>query len=113
MGGHPSADELLDAMEGSGASVSRATVFNALDDLTDARLVMRAGAGPGAARYEAATELHHHFVCRECGSVADVPCHGPATCLDPADIDGVVEESQVVFRGICRSCLDKQVAHLR
>jgi len=94
-------------MEAMGVSVSRATVFNALDDLTDAGLVMRAGAGPGAARYEAAAELHHHFVCRECGSVSDVPCHGPATCLDPADIDGVVEDSQVIFQGICRSCLER------
>ncbi len=67
---------------------------------------MRADAGPGAVRYELATEFHHHFVCTACGSVADVPCSDPAAqCLEPVAIGGRVESTQVVYRGICSDCL--------
>ena len=89
-----------------GQRVSRATVFNALDDLTAAGIVMRAVAGPGAVRYELATQAHHHFVCSRCGAVADVPqTSTPALAITPTGIEGVVEDTQVVYRGVCASCL--------
>lgn len=105
MGGHRTTDEVAGAVEESGEHISRATVFNVLDDLTRVDLVMRADRGPGPAIYEAADTWHHHFVCRECGAVIDVPCVvGSKPCLD-ADIPGaVIDEAQIIFRGLCPSC---------
>lgn len=54
-----------------------------LDDLVATGLVMLADAGPGRALYEVATEWHHHFVCRRCQRVIDVPCEaGSRPCLE-------------------------------
>lgn len=65
--------------------------------------VMRADAGPGAAVYEASDAWHHHFVCRVCGGIEDVPClKGRKPCLEPPPtLGGTVDEAQVIFRGVC------------
>ena len=103
---HPTADEVFAAIPDRGVTVSRATVFNVLDDLAAAELVMRADAGPGAARYEIATTFHHHFVCRSCGMVVDVPCvDSSPLCVDPGLVDGQVDNAQIIFRGTCARCL--------
>ena len=105
-GGHRTADEIAGLIADSGQRLPRASVYNVLDDLSGVDLVMRADRGPGTAIYEVADTWHHHFVCRECGEVADVPCAiGSKPCLD-ADLPGaVIDEAQIIFRGTCASCV--------
>lgn len=112
LGGHRSADDLTADLRRAGGTVSRMSVYNALAALLEAGLVMRADAGPGRALYEAGDTWHHHFVCRRCGRVFDVPCaRGRKPCLDlPAGL-GRADEAQVVFRGICRECARRRPPH--
>ncbi|MDX2467452.1 MAG: Fur family transcriptional regulator [Acidimicrobiia bacterium] len=106
-GGHQTADEVSRVLAGRGTVVSRATVFNALDDLTRAGLVMVADAGPGATRYESADVWHHHFVCISCGAISDVACRDDSPrCVDTTGVEGQVDEVQVIFRGTCSACLE-------
>ncbi len=106
-GGHRTADEVAGLVADIGQRLPRASIYNVLDDLTRVDLVMRADRGPGSAIYEVADTWHHHFVCRQCGAVTDVPCAvGSKPCLD-ADVPGaVVDEAQIIFRGVCASCAD-------
>ncbi len=106
-GGHHTADEVTGLLFDSGRRLPRASVYNVLDDLSRVDLVMRADRGPGTAIYEVADTWHHHFVCRTCGDVTDVPCAiGSKPCLD-ADLPGaVIDEAQIIFRGFCASCAD-------
>ena len=107
LGGHQTADEVAAALAGNGTMVSRATVFNALDDLTRADLVMVADAGPGATRYESADAWHHHFVCSSCGAISDVACPDDSPlCVDSTGVEGEVDDVQVIFRGTCPTCLE-------
>ncbi len=107
LGGHRSADELMSALRKRGEKLSRASVFNVLRVLSQHGLIMLTDAGPGRALYEAADEWHHHFVCRQCGEITDVPCAvGSKPCLD-ANLPGpgyIVDEAQVIFRGLCPTC---------
>lgn len=107
LGGHHSADDLAQRLEAEGTGMSRASVFNVLNDLSSAGLIMLSDAGPGRAFYEASEKWHHHFVCRGCGEIFDVPCaKGRKPCLMP-DLPGPgfsVDEAQVIFRGLCPSC---------
>ena len=107
LGGHPGAEEIFKAIDGSAAPVARATVFNALNDLAAAGLLLRVDTGSGPARYEPATAAHHHFLCTTCNDVLDVPCAGPSPCLEPTGIDGVVEDAQVLYRGTCSRCREQ------
>lgn len=106
IGGHRSAEDINAILESAGTPLTRGTVYNVLDDLASAGLAMRADHGPGTALYEIAEEWHHHFVCRECGAIIDVPCViGEKPCLD-AELPGAeIDEAQVIFRGICPDCV--------
>jgi Fe2+ or Zn2+ uptake regulation protein len=107
LGGHRTADEVADAVASAGRHLSRTSVYNALDALRSANLVMVADAGPGATLHEVAGDWHHHFVCRTCGDVVDVPCRadgGEGPCLHLEVPGAVVEEAQVILRGTCARC---------
>ena len=106
LGGHRSVDELVGLLSERGESVSRMSAYNVVADLTRAGLLMSAEVGPGRALYEASDEWHHHFVCRRCYKVADVPCViGTKPCIEPpAGLPGTADEAQVTFRGICDDC---------
>jgi len=105
LGGHRSADEVADHLSGGAERLPRTSVYNSLDVLREAGLVMVADVGPGRALYEAADAWHHHFVCRRCGSVFDVPCvRGTKPCLEAELAGAVIDEAQVIFRGLCPAC---------
>ncbi len=105
LGGHRSADEVVQELGRRGRRLSRQSAYNAVDALHAAGLLMRADAGPGRTLYETRAAWHHHFVCRRCGRVLDVPCiRGRKPCLAaPAGV-GRADEAQVIFRGLCRAC---------
>jgi len=105
-GGHHSVDGVVALLRARGVTLPRMTVYNAVSALYGAGMLMRADAGPGRALYEASDTWHHHFVCRSCGAVYDVPCvTGTRPCLHPdAQAAGTVDEAQIIFRGVCRRC---------
>lgn len=105
MGGHRTADEVHARLAKDSVALPRTSVYNALAVLADVGVALRADVGPGAVVYEVADRWHHHFVCRVCGRIADVPCVvGESPCLSPGDEFGEVDEAQVIFRGVCARC---------
>lgn len=107
MGGHRTADEVHAQLARDGVAMPRTSVYNSLVALAEVGVALRADVGPGAAVYEVTDLWHHHFVCRRCGRITDVPCvTGERPCLSAGDGFGVVEEAQVVFRGICARCVE-------
>lgn len=105
LGGHRTADELLEALRGRGGPLPRSTLYAVLAVLVDRGLVMIADVGPGRAMFEAAEDWHHHLVCRLCGRIVDVPClGGDRLCLTPELPGAEVDEAQVIFRGLCPEC---------
>jgi Fur family ferric uptake transcriptional regulator len=105
-GGHHSADEITDALTALDTSLQRGSVYNVLNKLEQHGLVSLADVGPGRALYESGSTWHHHFVCRRCDAVIDVPCVvGHKPCLD-AELDGAeLDEAQIIFRGLCSKCV--------
>ncbi|MDT7586987.1 MAG: Fur family transcriptional regulator, ferric uptake regulator [Pseudonocardiales bacterium] len=105
LGEHRSADEVRDRLTAGGHRMPRSSVYNVLTSLVGAGLALTADAGPGAVLYEAGREWHHHFVCRSCQRVFDVDCLvGAKPCLTAGTDVGIVDEAQVIFRGICAAC---------
>ena len=53
-----------------------------------------------------------HRVCRACRAVIDVPCAEDARPHPelPAGIAGVVDDAQVIYRGLCEPCVREQRA---
>lgn len=106
MGGHCSADQVHSYLAEQGLEVPRGTVFKVVGDLSTKGVLMVTDVGPGKTLYEYADHWHHHFVCRVCDKILDVPCfEGRKPCLLPgADLPATIEEAQIIFRGVCHSC---------
>jgi len=70
---HFDADGLYLQMKTNGSRVSRATVYNTLDKLTESGIISRYRFGERLAKYELmyGGEPHHHVICRVCGKIEE------------------------------------------
>lgn len=105
-----SAVEIKASLEDRGRRIGLASIYRALELLSEHELVERVAVGPGLARFERRVpgggHHHHHLVCEECGRL--VAFDDPA--LERA-ISGVskrlgvrVEHHEVLLRGACQDC---------
>lgn len=107
---HPHADtaSVIEMVREQLGDVSHQAVYDVLNALTEAGLLRRIQPLGSVARYESRVDdNHHHVVCRSCGAVADVDCAvGTTPCLTPLiDHDYVIEEAEVIYWGLCPSCV--------
>lgn len=107
---HATADDIAEVVRGRIGAISRQAVYDALGALAERGLIRRIQPAGSPARYEDRTgDNHHHLICRECGTVADVDCAAAsAPCLSAADHAGFeIDEAEVVFWGRCPACLGR------
>lgn len=71
--GHFSADELYLLMKNNKSVVSRATVYNTLELLTQCGLVTLRNFGDNMKRYEGnyKKQVHDHLICLDCGRIVE------------------------------------------
>ena len=104
---HATAEEIRSAVHDRLGAVSTQAVYDVLHALTAARILRRIEPSGSPGRFELYRgDNHHHVVCRECGSVGDVPCAvGHAPCLTASDDNGfVVDTAEVLYWGLCPTC---------
>ena len=105
-----SAHEIHDRLRRARRPVGIASVYRALETLTDLRLVKRVDAGDGVARFEPARpdgDHHHHLVCRDCGKVEAFSDERLERAIDKVagGLGYSVDEHEVVLTGACSDCL--------
>jgi len=101
---HPTADQVLEAVRRKYPSISRATVYNTLDALTKAGMILRLNVDPSVSRYDADLSSHAHFRCRVCGKVYDIDLEAAAS--GGVDCNGHrLESVQTYAYGVCAACL--------
>ena len=98
---HLTAEEILVQAD----SIGTATVYRALDHLTEMGLVRRLSLGRKSAVYEYVREPHIHFVCRKCGGVYDIHADLSGMIREAARCCGhSVDGSEVTAYGLCSAC---------
>ncbi|MDP9393254.1 MAG: transcriptional repressor [Actinomycetota bacterium] len=104
---HATPDDICAEVRRTAPSVNISTVYRTLELLEELGLVTHAHLGHGPPTYHAATDEDHlHLVCRECGSVTEVP----VDTADPlvgrlADEHGFDTDVQhFAVYGRCRGC---------
>ena len=102
---HPTAEDVGTAVNRLVPTASRASVYNVLHSLKESGLIDELVLGDTVARYDANLGRHHHFICRACGGVEDVPFETFQEAPRPRLADGhTVEDYTVTFRGVCPRC---------
>jgi Fur family ferric uptake transcriptional regulator len=101
--------EIDERLRTEGRAVGRASVYRALEQLTELRLVARLEVGQDAARYEAvhpSGEHHHHLVCDRCGRITPFEDRGLETAIDRLSrrVRFDVGDHDVVLHGACEKC---------
>lgn len=102
---HPSADEIYRSLKEYFPTISRATVYNTLNLLSENKIVEEI-ITPDALRYDFVEKQHHHFYCTECRKVYDIHAELPELEID--EVEGhKVMSVQYCIVGICKECLEK------
>ena len=70
---HPSAEMVYQMLQETHPDISQATVYRNLALFKKQGLIVSVGTVNGVERFDADTEPHVHFICRECHKVDDLP----------------------------------------
>ena len=103
------ANDILAELRGHERRIGFATVYRALETLTDIGAVRRVDAGTGSAAYEPVDpsgEHHHHVVCDRCGDVAPFADDELERTIEELSrrLGREIESHEVVLRGSCEDC---------
>ena len=101
---HLTAEEILSSMD----NIGTATVYRALDHLTELGMIRRLALGKKSAVYEYVRDSHVHFVCNRCGKVYDIQADFSGMVKEAAKVCGHhVNWGEVTAHGMCNACADQ------
>ena len=103
---HLTAEELHDLARERLPEISRATVYNTLNELVAMGELLEVDVVDGAKRYDPNVgEEHDHLVCTRCRAIRDVPrSRKPPTISEGARAGYLVTTVEVTYRGLCPGC---------
>ncbi|MGF1571245.1 MAG: Fur family transcriptional regulator [Nodosilinea sp.] len=102
---HPTAEAILGDLNQMAPTSSQATVYSSLQALREVDLVREVLLEEGVCRYDANVAPHHHFRCRACGAISDIPWeHLASLDLQTLSPRWRVEGYEVTVQGVCNEC---------
>lgn len=103
-GSHLSADEVFRKVRPALPGISLATVYAILENFESHGLVREIRIDGERSFYEANQDGHHHFLCRRCRKIYDVPVEIPLVLKDNTVCGHKIEDFQANFFGVCARC---------
>jgi Fur family peroxide stress response transcriptional regulator len=111
---HPTAQEAYAYITGAGVlraedRISLGTIYRNLQVLEEEGRVAAVPTGQDAMRYDARLDTHYHMLCKNCGSIFDVPIR----YIKDIDLEAErhsgyqIDSHDIMFRGVCKSCCKK------
>ena len=102
---HATAEQVYGHIVKRYPTISKATVYRCLGQMTASGELCNIGTFDGAAHYDCICRVHHHFICNQCKRVFDVEG-------DFSDILGRIHDSsgfditdyRLSFNGLCWEC---------
>lgn len=108
---HPSAEEISASLRSQGSDIGVATVYQNLNRLVDAGLIVRFKGTDGRSRFDADSSPHSHAVCEVCGRMADVEFDERikrtlrgVSASESHMVGWQFNRASVELRGVCPQC---------
>lgn len=71
LGGHPTADKIIEYIRQSNPNIASGTVYKVLDTFIKNKLIKRVNTDKDVMRYDGIMDNHHHLYCTECDAIED------------------------------------------
>jgi Fur family transcriptional regulator, stress-responsive regulator len=106
---HLTPEQVHDLAQERLPEISRATVYNTLNELVAMGELRLVEVAEGPKRYDPnVTEHHDHLVCEGCQAIRDVARVSPAPSIaEPARGGFLVTDVEVTYRGLCPDCVSR------
>lgn len=110
---HPTAATIFTAISGNEPTY-RATVYNTLNKLVDAGIVIEIKNGDDSLHYDYFVKPHFHIICKKCGKIADVyypdfdSIESHMRTEAERQTGFITSSSHVEIYGLCPDCLNKE-----
>ena len=104
---HPTTDQIYKDLKTNNPSLSKTTVYNALEVLEKNGIIQSITISGSELRYDFKHGMHHHFLCKKCSRIIDIDIKCPVG--EKKQTHGhKVEEVHGYFKGLCKDCLKKE-----
>lgn len=104
---HPTADKIYSDLKKNNPSLSKTTVYNALETLSDHGIIQSLTISGSELRYDIDHGMHHHFYCKRCGNIVDIDIKCP-NIEKMRQFGHEIEEVHGYIKGICKNCLKRE-----
>jgi len=106
--GHINIDRLYEEVKSQFSSVSLATIYKNIHSMIKNMLLLEVKIPNQKSVYEIVKTQHSHLVCKKCEEIFDIEIDTQKmedTIIN--DFKFQIEQSDLVFSGICQKCLKK------
>ena len=103
---HPTAETVYQNILAENPNISLGTVYRNLTLLTELGEIRKITSFDGPDRFDGNTMPHYHFICRKCGTVADLEMDSLThiDLLAAHNFPGIIEGHITHFYGKCANC---------
>jgi Fur family transcriptional regulator, stress-responsive regulator len=102
---HLTAEQIYERAAAELPEISRATVYNTLNQLCELGEVREVTLDSGPKRYDPnCVHPHQHLICERCGTVRDVVPRGNISLPQDQQHGFAIRNVEVIFRGLCPAC---------
>ncbi len=102
---HPTAEKIYADLKEEIPTLSLATVYRNCRKLVEMGELIQLDTDGKTAHFDADTQDHQHFVCKDCGRVYDMFFKLPKTMIDQNSPDGFTADTyKLFFYGVCKKC---------
>lgn len=107
---HPTVEQVYEAVRKKLTHISKATVYQNLKFLSEKGLIGECNI-KGVSRFEPNKDLHHHIICKNCGSIIDFESKELteyALSIAKKYKKMQVDTTHTHFYGLCEKCKGKK-----
>ena len=108
---HATAEQVYAQVVKKHPSISKATVYRNLSQMSDAGELLNIGNFYGSTHYDHNCHQHYHFICDGCRRIFDIDARLPDVSAEMTGMNGFeIKGHNLSFNGLCRDCKPHQDA---